>query len=150
MLLYIQKVGVYMFPEKIKELRVENRYTQQDIADKLGITRPAYTAYESGKRQPDFDTLQRIAEIYEVTTDYLLGRSEKKKYYELTNKDEKDISNDLENMINDLTNNGLLYSKDTTELDKETRELLIASLEQSLRIAKMESKKKFTPKKYRD
>lgn len=139
-----------MFPEKIKELRLKNRYTQQQIADKLGITRPAYTAYESGKRQPDFDTLEKIAEIYEVSTDYLLGRFENKKYYELNEKDNRDIANDLEKMINDLSGNGLLFSKGTSEVDAETRELLIASLEQSLRIAKMEAKKKFTPKKYRD
>ena len=81
---------------------------------------------------------------------YLWGRSPNKKYYELNDKNERDIANDLEKMINDLSGNGLLFSKDSSEVDKETRKLLIASLEQSLRIAKMESKKKFTPKKHRD
>ena len=47
--------------------------TQQEVADKLGITRPAYTAYESGKREPDFSILQSLANIFDVTTDYLLG-----------------------------------------------------------------------------
>lgn len=63
-----------MFQEKIKELRLNKKFTQEQVAKKIGITRPAYTAYESGKRQPDFDTLQRIAELYEVSTDYILGR----------------------------------------------------------------------------
>lgn len=67
-----------MFQDKIKELRTTKRMTQQQVADILGITRPAYTAYESGKRQPDFDTLQKLAEIYEVSTDYLLGTTDKK------------------------------------------------------------------------
>ena len=48
-----------MFHIKIKELRNE-KLTQQEVADYLGITRPAYTAYESGKRQPDFETLQNL------------------------------------------------------------------------------------------
>ena len=63
-----------MFPEKIKELRVSKKMTQQEVADKLGITRPAYTAYESGKREPDFSILQSLANIFDVTTDYLLAR----------------------------------------------------------------------------
>ncbi|HIY57282.1 MAG TPA: hypothetical protein H9829_03645 [Candidatus Tetragenococcus pullicola] len=52
-------------------------------------------------------------------------------------------------MIDDLSGN-LLFSKDSAEVNDETRELLIASLENSLRIAKIDAKKRFTPKKYRD
>lgn len=65
-----------MLPQRLKELRVEREKTQQDIADVLGITRPAYTAYESGNRQPDYETLNKLAELYNSTTDYLLGRSD--------------------------------------------------------------------------
>ena len=73
-------------------------------------------------------------------------------YYALTPKDERDIAKELEEMIAELSNNGgsLAFSKEDEEFDEETRELLIASLEQSLRIAKMEAKKRFTPKKYRN
>ncbi len=64
-----------MLSQRLKELRIEREKTQQDIADILGITRPAYTAYESGNRQPDYETLNKLAEFYNSTTDYLLGRS---------------------------------------------------------------------------
>ncbi|MGH2152919.1 helix-turn-helix domain-containing protein, partial [Enterococcus faecalis] len=64
-----------MFHIKIKDLRTEKKLTQQDVADYLGITRPAYTAYESGKRQPDFETLQKLATLFDVTTVFLLGRN---------------------------------------------------------------------------
>ncbi|HIY57283.1 MAG TPA: helix-turn-helix transcriptional regulator [Candidatus Tetragenococcus pullicola] len=67
-----------MFHIRIKELRKEKKYTQQEVADKLGITRPAYTAYETGKRKPDFDTLKVLASLFEVSTDYLLGKIDKK------------------------------------------------------------------------
>ena len=73
---HLLKGGVIMFPEKIKELRKSKKFTQKDVAEKIGITRPAYTAYEIGKRQPDFETLQKIADLYEVSIDYLLGREE--------------------------------------------------------------------------
>ncbi|WP_251855385.1 helix-turn-helix domain-containing protein [Enterococcus italicus] len=138
-----------MFQHRIKELRLEKRYTQQEVADKLGITRPAYTAYEAGKRQPDFEILKALSSLFEVTTDYLLGKSDKRNYYDLTEKDERDIASELEDMINDLSGN-VLFSKNSAEVNDETRELLIASLENSLRIAKLDAKKRFTPKKYRD
>ena len=67
-----------MFQERIKQLRNAKRLTQADVAEKIGITRPAYTAYETGKRQPDFDILQKLATLFDVSTDYLLGRTEDK------------------------------------------------------------------------
>jgi len=66
-----------MFAKRLKALRKEKGKTQQDMSDYLGITRPAYTAYEIGNRQPDYDLLKKIADYFEVTTDYLLGRSDK-------------------------------------------------------------------------
>lgn len=61
---------------RLTTLRNSKKKTQQDIADYLGVTRPAYTAYERGTRHPDYIMLQKIADYYDVTTDYLLGRSE--------------------------------------------------------------------------
>lgn len=65
-----------MLNKRIAELRKKNKKTQQDIANLLGITRPAYTAYERGTRSPDYESLQKLAEFYDVTTDYLLGRTD--------------------------------------------------------------------------
>lgn len=64
---------------RLVSLRNSKNKTQQDLADYLGVTRPAYTAYERGTRHPDYDTLQKIANYYDVTTDYLLGRTESPK-----------------------------------------------------------------------
>ncbi len=65
-----------MFARRLAYLRKKNEYTQQRIADFLGITRPAYSAYERGTREPDFETLQQLANFYDVTIDYLLGRTD--------------------------------------------------------------------------
>lgn len=60
----------------LKQLRTLNNETQADVAAFLKITRAAYTNIENGKREPDFDTLKKLASHYSVTTDYLLGRDE--------------------------------------------------------------------------
>ncbi len=61
-----------MFSKRLREIRIEKGYTQEEIADYLGFTRPTYTAYESGRRKPDNDTLAKIARFLNVSTDYLL------------------------------------------------------------------------------
>ncbi|MBT2722275.1 helix-turn-helix domain-containing protein [Bacillus sp. ISL-46] len=63
-----------MLSERLTVLRKENNKTQQQVADYLKITRPAYTAYERGTRQPDYDILQKLADYFDTTTDFLLGR----------------------------------------------------------------------------
>ena len=64
-----------MLAERLVELRKKRDITQDDVAKVLDITRPAYTAYENNRRQPDYDTLNKIADYYNVSIDYLLGRT---------------------------------------------------------------------------
>src|SRR5699024_10692117 len=114
--------------------------TQTDMAKMLGVAKTTYASYEQGKRTPDTEMQNKIADYFDVTLDYLHGRTDKKHYYDLTEKDERDIAKELEKMIADLSEGGALaFSKDQAEFSEETRELLIASLEQSLRFAKIEA-----------
>lgn len=62
--------------ENLRRLRERSGKTQQEIADLLQIQRPTYTRYESGEREPDYSTLAKLANIFDVTTDYLLGISD--------------------------------------------------------------------------
>ena len=66
----------YMLRKRLIELRKKHKKTQKEMADLLGITRPAYTAYESGNRHPDYESLLKIAEFFDVSTDYLLGATD--------------------------------------------------------------------------
>lgn len=59
---------------KILYLRKTLNKTQEEIASILNITRATYANYESGKTQPDFDTLIKIADFYDVSLDYLCDR----------------------------------------------------------------------------
>ncbi|MGE6368342.1 helix-turn-helix domain-containing protein [Planococcus kocurii] len=63
---------------KIKKLRDREGIQQKDFAKKIGVSNVVLSRYESDERKPDYDTLQKIADYFEVTTDYLLGREEKK------------------------------------------------------------------------
>ena len=65
-----------MLTHRLRGLRDNRGFLQSEIAEYLNITQVAYSMYETGKRQMNFETLCRLAELYEVSTDYLLGRQE--------------------------------------------------------------------------
>lgn len=63
------------YGNRIKELRIEMRWTQQELADRLQTTKQAVSQYERGVRKPDLDTVVTLCDIFNVSSDYLLGRS---------------------------------------------------------------------------
>jgi len=63
------------FAAMLKQLREEKRLSQKDIADYLGITRQAVASYELAKREPDYEVLKKLADYFDVSIDYLLGRA---------------------------------------------------------------------------
>ena len=65
-----------MFNSRLRSLRMKNKYTQQNMADMLNISLNAYQKYEQAERLPSFETLIKIADIFMVPTDYLLGRDD--------------------------------------------------------------------------
>ena len=65
--------------KRLKKARNNKDLTQEEAAKRLGITFQALSNYERDYRDPDTTLLAKIAELYDVTTDYLLGRSDKRK-----------------------------------------------------------------------
>lgn len=61
--------------ERIRQLRQSRGLQQTQLAALVGVTKSAVSAWESDMRQPPYDTLVRLADIFNVSTDYLLGRS---------------------------------------------------------------------------
>jgi transcriptional regulator with XRE-family HTH domain len=141
--------------ERLKKLRIDKKLTQEQLGEKINVTKVSISGYENGNRSPDTETLQRLANYFNVSTDYLLGRTDNPnppgELPALTEKDEKDIAKDLEKIINNLSTDGYAHfdGRSIEELDEEDKELLIASLENSMRLAKRIAKDKFTPKKYK-
>ncbi len=64
------------FGERLKYLRERDKMYQSELAEKLNLAPSSISMYERGDRDPDTSTLSKIAEIFNVTTDYLLGRTD--------------------------------------------------------------------------
>jgi transcriptional regulator with XRE-family HTH domain len=67
---------VSKFPERLKELRVINGISQEELGGKLGYKRSAVSGYEVGRNEPSIDDLIKIADYFNVSLDWLCGRKE--------------------------------------------------------------------------
>ncbi|MEG1564826.1 MAG: helix-turn-helix transcriptional regulator [Bacteroides sp.] len=65
--------------KRLKELRNSMKLRQRDIAEKIGVDRTTYTKYEVGDSEPSNEMILKLAVVFDVSTDYLLGISDKKK-----------------------------------------------------------------------
>ncbi len=137
--------------ERIKNLCNEKKITFAEVERKVGISNGQIRRWDTSS--PKIENVEKVANYFDVSTDYLLGRTDKKRYYDLTEKDELSIQRELKKRINgeDVENAFAAFDGRVLEdLDEEDRELLIASWENTLRLTKRIAKQKFTPKKYRD
>ena len=65
-----------MFNKRLRSMRMKRKYTQQNMADMLEMSLNAYQKYEQAERSPSLDCLVRLADILNVSTDFLLCRDE--------------------------------------------------------------------------
>lgn len=63
-----------IFSDRLKAERTKANLTQEEVAKELGVTRPAYTQYETGKTQPSLETAAKLADLFKTSVDYLIGR----------------------------------------------------------------------------
>ena len=116
---------------------------EQDI----GISNGASSKW--GNSSPSIEVLQKLSVYFKVPLHYFLTDEPNSDMLSFNARDENDIAKRLEHTLLTLnTQEGLMFSGEP--LDEATRELLKVSLENSLRIGKINAKQKFTPKKYRD
>jgi len=98
------------FSDRLKELRKEKNLTLRDLANKIGTTKSTLSRYETNDGMPKQDILEDLADYFEVTTDYLLGRTNQKYFKQdetiafhtdkkLTDKDLKTIRNIIDAYI---------------------------------------------------
>ncbi|WP_430106021.1 helix-turn-helix domain-containing protein [Paenibacillus validus] len=64
------------YGDRIAILREKSALTQEELANKLGISRASLSHYENNRREPDFNTTLKIANFFQVSTDYLIGRAD--------------------------------------------------------------------------
>ncbi len=65
-----------IFQERLIEQRKLFKYTQRQVADFLQMAQPSYIRYENGSAQPTLENLVKLADLFDVSVDYLLGRNE--------------------------------------------------------------------------
>lgn len=130
---------------RLREIRKENGISLKKLGEIVGVAESTMSLYENEKRQPDYDTLNKLADYFNVTTDYLLGREEKTT---LTIKDKKEITEILESTRQQLlSQEGLMF--DGEPASEEDVQKIIMAMQMGMEMIKKENKEKYTPKKYR-
>ncbi len=65
-----------IFRERLKELRIEKKWTQKNLAEKMNVTDDCVHFWEKGRSEPSIEQILELANLFEITTDYLLGKSD--------------------------------------------------------------------------
>lgn len=94
------------FGNRLKELRQNAGLSQKQLADKLWITKAAVSYYELSERNPSPEILIKIAKVFHVTTDYLLGIEDEQKYLDVSDLTDDEIDL-LQHTINVMLKNRL-------------------------------------------
>lgn len=141
-----------MFGLGLRALRNEKKLTQDELGKLLNVSGKTIGTWERDSRQPNIEAINKLASIFDVTTDYLLGNSNEKqpqKYYDLSDKEKNDIAIQAEKLMEGIeTGNNLnFYGEPAT---KEQKDRILIAVKTAMEMNKMEAKKKFTPKKYRN
>lgn len=139
--------------ERIKERRLKLEMSYQDLSNATGISKSTLQRYETGyiKKVP-INQIEILAKALHTTPSYLMGWDNtvtESPSVTLTPRDERQIAADLEKMLADLDSKNAMAAMGGTVEDDEDRELLKASLQATMRLAKKIAKEKYTPKKYR-
>ena len=128
--------------ERIQTLCVQKGLTLTGLERELNIGRGIIKRWASSS--PNIDNIQKVADYFHVSVDYLLGREQKQ--VELNNRDKRDIAKKLEIIMDDLTGpEGVLaYGGDVSEEDKELYKIAIQN---ALEVVKLKNKEKYNPHK---
>ena len=106
---------------RIKELREEKNISQLELAKKLNLTQQSISLYEKGDREPSIDVLKSIANFFNVSLDYLLGKSDIRNYDE----DEKEFlfafHKETEGMTDEEIKDALRFYKEMKNRIKEEK-----------------------------
>jgi transcriptional regulator with XRE-family HTH domain len=142
--------------KNILGLMDQRGWTQLKLSLESGISKSTISDYIRCRTLINPGNVEKMANAFQVAKSEIdpsfKTKEKKNDLPELNSKDERDIQKDLEDIINNLESSSgyaAFDGKDIEEMDPEDKELLIASLENSLRLAKRIAKQKFTPNKYK-
>lgn len=135
-----------MLGEIIKKLREDKEISQRKLADMLGVSPSTIGMYEQGRRSPDNEMLLKLAKIFDVSIDYLLGTTNIKTSKTHLKHESKDVTDILLRAKEQLIKQeGLMFNGEPAT--PEAIQSILDAMEMGMALAK-EKNKKFTPKKY--
>ncbi|KMO87088.1 hypothetical protein AB840_04835 [Megasphaera cerevisiae DSM 20462] len=135
--------------ERIKKRREELDLSQDELAQKLGYkSRSTIAKIEKGENDITQSKIAAFAQALQTTPSTLMGW-DNTEAIQLNKKNERDIQKRLNAILSDMDSDGMAMFNGDEEMDDETKELLKASIENSIRMAKIRAKEKFTPKKHK-
>lgn len=126
-----------VFSARLKAHRKEHKKTQEQISHLLHIQRSTYGEYERGKILPPVDKIKVLADYFGISVDYLMGNTNIRTHKERGEGDAYDIHEGMSLILDYLQDHGSLLTFDGETLSGDSRELLISSLESSLKMAKL-------------
>lgn len=136
--------------ENIKLLREQYGLSQKELGQIAGVSDKAVSTWEQGLKEPRMGAIQKIADHFGIQKSNIIeDNGLQSQSVTLTPRDERQIAADLEKMLADLDSKNSMAAMGGTVEDDEDRELLKASLQATMRLAKKIAKEKYTPKKYR-
>lgn len=136
--------------EVFEQLLQKHGVTSYKVAKEAGVTQTALSNWKSGRSTPTTKTLQKIADYFGVTIDYLMtGKDEsEKKETTLTRRDERDIEKILGQTRDQLlSQEGLMF--DGQPATPEAIDSILSAMQVGMELAKKKNKEKYTPKKYK-
>ena len=126
-----------MISQRIKELRLENKLTQKELSDFLGLTPKMISFYELGQRVPPSDIILKLADKFKVSTDYLLGNDTP-----AAEKPAAPSKRDMNDLAKFLNKTEVMFDGDTYNLSEEDQQKLRNALEFVFWDAKRQNKRK--------
>ena len=136
--------------ENIKLLREQYGLSQKELGQIAGVSDKAVSTWEQGIKEPRMGAIQKIADHFGIQKSNIIeDNGLQSQSVPLTPRNERQIAADLEKMLADLDSKNSMAAMGGTVEDDEDRELLKASLQATMRLAKKIAKEKYTPKKYR-
>lgn len=134
--------------EIFEQLCQKHNLTSYKVSKMANVTQTALSNWKNGKSEPSAKTLQKLADFFNVSVDYLLtGEEPNKETSNLTRRDTKEITEMLNNMEDLLKQDGLMFDGDPAT--PEAIDSILSAMKIGMEMAKQKNKEKYTPKKYK-
>lgn len=112
-----------MIGNKIRDLRKEKKLSQNELGKSIGVSQTTVTAWETGRAEPASTYIKKLADFFNVSADYLLGRPEKKI------SSEEQETKDLKKFLEDNLDNGMTFGDGkVTQEDREKLEIALTQI----------------------